>query len=142
MLAEQGRLRLSASQLVQLATLLAGENVRTLQIETVRGPFRIRLAPDAVPPDSGVGVTDQATRIVVAGTVGEFLTGHPHRREALVRPGGYVAPGDVLGLIRIGPLLTPVIFEAEGGDAMLAEVLAESGTIVGYGTPLFRVMWN
>ncbi len=138
-LVERDRPRLAEAQVAQLAALLAGEGVRTLLLDTGRGRFAVRLAPVAGPLESVAGSPGTASGIVSAATVGEFLTAHPHRDAVLARPGERLAPGDLLGLIRIGALLTPVTFDGPGSDAVLDDVLADHGALVGYGTPLFRV---
>jgi hypothetical protein len=47
--------------------------------------------------------------------------------------------GDVLGFIRIGPVLVPVAARA---DARAIRVVAEPGSLVGYATVLFEIEMN
>ncbi|WP_275791319.1 acetyl-CoA carboxylase [Pararhizobium gei] len=46
-----------------------------------------------------------------------------------------VGPGEILGFIRVGPVLLPVKAPKAG---VLAHILAEHGALVGYGHPLFE----
>ena len=62
------------------------------------------------------------------------------RSKAAVCTGDVILPGDLLGYIKIGILLTPVVFEADTGHFILAEVLAADRALVGYGAPLFRIV--
>lgn len=47
-----------------------------------------------------------------------------------------VANGEILGFIRIGPVLLPVKASKTG---ILTRVLAENDALVGYGAPLFEI---
>jgi acetyl-CoA carboxylase biotin carboxyl carrier protein len=74
--------------------------------------------------------------VVAAASVGVFLHTHPLRTEPLVSPGAMARARQVVGLLRIGALLLPVTAPQDG---ILAGMLAEHGTIVGYGTPLVEL---
>lgn len=80
--------------------------------------------------------TAQDEQRIVAPLAGVFLATHPLHDAPLVEPGGRVAAGQTIGLIRIGALLAPVLAPA---DAVLVDRLAETGALVGYGEPLFIV---
>lgn len=69
---------------------------------------------------------------------GRFLRAHPAREQPLARPGQYVAAGETLGLLAMGPILLPVTSPEAGivlslvatGSAGYGAVLAEVATIV------------
>ena len=127
-------IRLSPEQVGQLADLLRGDGLRTLQLDTANGRFAVTLGdPDAAPakPDG---------QTVRAASVGEFLTGYPSRGGPLVRQGASIEPGALLGLVRTGLVFAPVTLPAnDPRPATLTRVLVPSGTLVGYGTPLFEI---
>ena len=123
-------IRLSPEQVTQLADLLRGDGLRTLQLDTANGRFAVTLGdPKAAPAET-----------VRAASVGEFLTGYPSRVGPLVRQGASVEPGALLGLVRTGLVFAPVTLPAnDPRPATLTRVLVPSGTLVGYGTPLFEI---
>lgn len=133
-------IRLSPDQVAQLAGLLQRDGVRTVHLDTVKGRFAVTLGEAASAPASLVESGLGASETVCAASVGEFLVGHPSRAEPLVQPGGRVAPGDVMGLVRAGLVLVPVALpDADPRPATMTRVLVPAGTLVGYGTPLFEV---
>jgi len=85
-------------------------------------------ATHATRPQQALGQT------VSAPSVGVFLAAHPLQTTALARPGVRVRLGEPIGLLQIGALLLPVCAPA---NATVGAVLVASGTLVGYGTPLF-----
>lgn len=72
---------------------------------------------------------------IVAPGVGVFLARHPLRVEPLAPPGHRVRAGQVVALLRIGPLLRQVMAPADG---VIEAALVEEGAMVGYGTTLFQ----
>lgn len=81
-------------------------------------------APDVPPP------------VVRAPAVGIFLAAHPMRRAAFVQPGELVRAGGIVGLRRIGRVYLPVATAQAGA---VVSTLAEPGTLVDFGTPLFEI---
>jgi acetyl-CoA carboxylase biotin carboxyl carrier protein len=73
---------------------------------------------------------------VVAECPGVFLTAHPVHSGPLVAPGDRVRPGDIVGLLKIGRLLTPVTAPREG---IVTRVAAAPGTLVEFGTRLVEI---
>ncbi|WP_158742122.1 hypothetical protein [Acidisphaera sp. L21] len=130
--------RLSTEQVAQLAELLRGDGLRTLQFDTVKGRFAVTLGDASATPVTDAPAIGAET--VCAGSVGEFLTSYPSRGEPLVRPGAEVAPGALLGLVRTGLVFAPVTLAADDPrPATLTRILVPAGTLVGYGTPLFEI---
>lgn len=80
------------------------------------------------PREDGRGYVLRATRI------GRFQTRYATRRQPAVMPGVRVVRGEVLGFVRDGMTLHPVVAQREG---TIAEVVLSDGDVVGYGVPLF-----
>jgi biotin carboxyl carrier protein len=74
--------------------------------------------------------------IAKADVAGHFLAAHPWRDKPFVAPGQRVEAGAIVGLIKIGLLYAPVIAPAAG---TVDAVIAETGAMVGYGTPIARI---
>jgi acetyl-CoA carboxylase biotin carboxyl carrier protein len=128
--------RLSADQIAQLAELLKGDGLRTLQFDTAKGRFAVTLGDPASAPIAEASHAET----VCAASVGEFLTGYPSRGEPLARVGATVAPGAMLGLVRTGLVFAPVTLATDDPrPATLTRILVSTGTLVGYGTPLFEI---
>jgi acetyl-CoA carboxylase biotin carboxyl carrier protein len=72
-------------------------------------------------------------QVVTAPTVGLFLHRHPLHATMLAPEGMQVRAGQALGLLRIGPLLVPVIAP---GDGIAGAMLVAHETVVGFGTGL------
>ncbi|MDM0109940.1 biotin/lipoyl-containing protein [Variovorax sp. J22R24] len=70
---------------------------------------------------------------VTSASVGVFLHAHPCATVPFVRAGTGVQAGQMLGLLRIGVLLLPVIASRAGTVAALR---VEDGAAVGYGAAL------
>ncbi|MCF1494986.1 hypothetical protein GOZ83_22775 [Agrobacterium vitis] len=73
---------------------------------------------------------------VKAPCVGHFLAHHPARAYDVAKEATVIKAGDTVGFIKIGPLLLNVTAPQDG---ILGEALVKSGTLVGYGDPLFLV---
>jgi len=73
---------------------------------------------------------------VKAPCVGHFLAHHPARADEAANEGSVVTAGDTVGFVKVGPLLLNVTAPQDG---ILGEALVKSGTLVGYGDPLFLV---
>lgn len=78
-----------------------------------------------------------ATTVVAnAPCAGVFLDRHPLRAAPLARPGERVRAGDVIGLLKLGQVLAPVL--APVGGVMVGARCAP-GDLVGYGAPLMEI---
>jgi len=123
----------SVEQVRILSRWLEGTDIALL--EWTRGGETITLRRDpvrpAVPPCHAQGET------VGAPSAGVFRAAHPARAGALARPGQRVREADPLAVLQVGALLIHVSAPVAG---TVQAVLAEDGAVVGYGTPLFRLM--
>ncbi len=80
---------------------------------------------------------ERSEGVIVPSTgVGMFLQAHPLQAAPAARIGSAVRQGQVLGFLRIGMMLVPVV---SGSAGILADNLAADGALVGYATPLFRL---
>ncbi|MUO80368.1 hypothetical protein GOZ80_10625 [Agrobacterium vitis] len=77
-----------------------------------------------------------ASVMITSPSVGHFLAYHPARPDGGPQEGESVNAGDVVGFVKIGPLLLGV---AAPQDGVLGEALVNAGDAVGYGTPLFSL---
>ncbi len=96
----------------------------------VDGTFERTDLPAGFQPQRSEGV------ILSSPGVGSFLDAHPLQASPATRVGASVRRGQVLGYLRIGMMLVPV---ESTSDGILCDILAASGALVGYGTPLFRL---
>jgi len=131
-------LNMHIDDIQQLSTWLAATNIDLLELNGPdehlclrREGTRIQIIPRHTMQDEPAPRT-----VAAAASVGMFLHGHPLRGEPLAQPGTSVRAGQTVGLLRIGALLLPV---TASHDSIVAGVLVESGTIVGYGTPLVEL---
>jgi acetyl-CoA carboxylase biotin carboxyl carrier protein len=129
----------SPEVLADLAAHLEAHNVRAVEITTTDGRLEIIAAAG-----TGRSVTRAApaisparpeTTLAKAPTAGTFLPGHPLRPGSTIKAGRTVSEGETVAFVRTGHILLPVIAEKAG---TVATVAAEPGTLVGYGTPLFK----
>jgi biotin carboxyl carrier protein len=103
-------------------------------IEIERGHQKLRIVVERT---GAASVLDDAakaseTNIAEAQLAGVFT----HSRTVSSSLPRDVATGEILGFIGIGPVLLPVKASKAG---VLTRVLAENGTLVGYGAPLFEI---
>ncbi|WP_322095432.1 acetyl-CoA carboxylase biotin carboxyl carrier protein [Paraburkholderia bannensis] len=119
-----------AKTLVRLTLEPAGEAVRAF-VTPPQGE-----SPNAQENGSGATNASAAAIEIRAPLAGQFLAAHPARNGALASVGTQVAAGDVLGLVRVADLCVPVVTASPG---IVVALLAEAGTTVGYGAPLFSL---
>jgi acetyl-CoA carboxylase biotin carboxyl carrier protein len=119
------------------------------ELELIGPCFRLRLSGDGrqahgdqVGNQAGDQQSDAASGqrpssdVVAASTVGLFLHRHPLHETALAPEGTPVRAGQALGLLRIGPLLVPVLAPRDG---IVGAVLVAHETVVGFGTGLVEL---
>jgi biotin carboxyl carrier protein len=132
-------------ELRQITAWLEAAGVLSLEIRRPGAALRLTLASraGATGPGrdvSGVPAASAAPNgpchMVTAPAVGVFLAAHPMRPAAFVRPGEPVRGGNILGLLRIGRVYLPVATAQAG---VVVRTLAEPGTLVDFGTPLFEI---
>jgi acetyl-CoA carboxylase biotin carboxyl carrier protein len=130
-------------QLDKISAWMAEAGIDELELT---GPnFRLRLNgegpqvndnPDGDRPNDVVIAQRPSSDVVVASTVGLFLHRHPLHETALAPEGTPVRAGQALGLLRIGPLLVPVIAPRDG---IVGAMLVAHDTVVGFGTRLVEL---
>jgi acetyl-CoA carboxylase biotin carboxyl carrier protein len=127
-------------QLQQLAAWLAGTDIGLLELRTPGGTLRLgrkgASSGEIVQLDADDDDTAPAPAVVAASSVGLFLHSHPLHAAPLVRIGEHVPAGQLLGLLKIGPLLLPVAAPLAG---VVAAMRVDAGQAVGYGTALVEL---
>lgn len=130
---------MKVEELRQVVHWLEAAGIGALEIEN--GDYRLRLTlalagsppvPVAIEQDDG----GREAEVIAAELPGIFLTQHPQRATPVAPLGGVVRAGDIVGLIRIGTVLAPVMARKDG---TLAKILAVPESLVGLGTPLFEI---
>ena len=118
-----------------LAEWLAATDIGYLEISGPAGVLclsneagRVSVVPPGTLPQA-----PWAEYTVQANTVGLFQRAHPLLGEPIAAPGAAVLAGQVVGLLRAGPLLMPVT-AAEAGT--VEAFCAGDGATVDYGAPL------
>jgi acetyl-CoA carboxylase biotin carboxyl carrier protein len=134
---------MSFDQLHKLSEWMAEAGIDELELT---GPnFRLRLDgggpqahddPVGDRPNDVVPAQKPANNVVAAPSVGLFLHRHPLHETALAPEGTLVRAGQALGLLRVGPLLVPVIAPRDG---IAGAMLVAHETLVGFGTSLVEL---
>jgi acetyl-CoA carboxylase biotin carboxyl carrier protein len=134
---------MSFDQLRNLSAWMAEAGID--ELELIGPSFRLRLNGDGLQAhddQAGDQQSDAASgqrpssEVVAASTVGLFLHRHPLHETALAPEGTSVRAGQALGLLRIGPLLVPVIAPRDG---IVGAMLVAHETVVGFGTGLVEL---
>ncbi|KAA3509623.1 acetyl-CoA carboxylase [Agrobacterium rosae] len=118
--------------LAALSAALTQAGVDCIEIEQPRGKLRIVVEKNggaSVLINAAKGVGKDVVRGQLAGVFTSYQT--PSRSLS-----GNVATGEILGFIRVGPILLPV---KVGKAGTLTRALAENNSLVGYGDPLFEI---
>jgi acetyl-CoA carboxylase biotin carboxyl carrier protein len=87
-------------------------------------------------PPAPPAVAGPSPDVARAASAGIFLRAHPMRDRPFARAGDSVRQGSIVGLLRVGALVTPVLAPVAG---TVAEPIAADGAVVGYGTPLVAI---
>ena len=117
----------------QLSAWLAEAGIA--ELELIGPSSRLRLSLDGDQAQfAGIEPSDEAeAEIIIASTVGVFLHRHPMSDVPLAPEGSPVRADQVVGLLRVGPLLVPV---AAPKDGIVTAMLAPHEAVVGYGAEL------
>jgi acetyl-CoA carboxylase biotin carboxyl carrier protein len=128
---------MEAAEIEQVARWLEEAGIAVLDIT---GPARsIRITMD------GAGTADLPSpavsaggsrAVVAAASPGTFRDRHPLHGTPLASEGQAVKAGDIIGLVEAGGVFVPVTARADG---TIVRRLAEPGTLVGFGTPLWEL---
>ncbi|MDK1377595.1 MULTISPECIES: acetyl-CoA carboxylase [unclassified Sinorhizobium] len=124
--------------IAELMAALEAAGVDGLQLERPDQGLRIILArgrPAVIRRPEGLAVAGASRTTVKAPIAGVFLTHDPSRPTTLHRSDD-VEQGDIIGFLRIGPILVPLTAPA---SARIMRRVAEHGAIVGFGDPLFEI---
>lgn len=125
----------------RLAQILAKSGIDTIEIEEPGLTLKLvvdigtRIAASATPSAADAPVADHSI-IAKADVAGHFLAAHPWQDKPFVTPGQRIEAGAIVGLVKIGLLYAPVVAPAAG---TVDAVIAETGAMVGYGTPIARL---
>jgi biotin carboxyl carrier protein len=124
---------MTREQIEQIAALLVGTDIACLELAGPQGQWRITHEAG----QTRISFVADADRITVTALhAGVFLTCHPLRNNPLIMPTDQVKQGQVIGLLKAGPLLKPVVAPCDG--ALIATTVCD-GALVGYGTQLFEL---
>ncbi|CDZ33666.1 Biotin carboxyl carrier protein [Neorhizobium galegae bv. officinalis] len=124
-----------------LTEALTAAGVSGLEISWPSGQLRIVIATGN---EAGIDVsvtfrpapTAQPLVVVKAPMAGHFYPGSPSRSAAADRMPQSVLATDLLGFLRVGPVLLPL---CAGRAGILTKQLAEPDALVGFGDPLFEI---
>ncbi|URK86090.1 acetyl-CoA carboxylase (plasmid) [Rhizobium sp. RCAM05350] len=127
--------------IASLAAALEAAGVDGIDIE--QGTHKVRIVVERGGP-GGVSQVDASQPapataeacFVAAPIAGFFCSGHPASVVPPFQLPREVVSGDTLAFVRIGPVLLPVRAPKTG---VLTRFVAENGSLVGYGDPLFAI---
>ena len=126
-------------EIERLVRRLEGSDITALTVTDDTSSLTLRLAPGLAERAAGTPTVDAspptppATPTLRAKAIGLLRLRHPEAANAPVFPRA-VMEGDIVAFLQAGPLLLPVVAEADGS---IGEPLVADGGLVGYGTPLF-----
>jgi acetyl-CoA carboxylase biotin carboxyl carrier protein len=132
---------IETADIERLAQILAKSGIDTIEIEEPGLTLKLvvdigtRIAASATPSAADAPVADHSI-IAKADVAGHFLAAHPWQDKPFVTPGQRIEAGAIVGLVKIGLLYAPVVAPAAG---TVDAVIAETGAMVGYGTPIARL---
>ena len=127
--------------IASLTEALTAAGVSGLEISWPSGQLRIVIATGNEP---GIDVsvtprpapTAQPLVVVRAPMAGHFCPGSPSRSAAADRMPRSVLATDLLGFLRVGPVLLPL---CSGRAGILTKQFAEPDALVGFSDPLFEI---
>ncbi|MCW8087384.1 acetyl-CoA carboxylase biotin carboxyl carrier protein [Sabulicella glaciei] len=127
---------MTAEEIGQITAWLKAAGLDSLELASPRAKLRLRLGAPA-PAETGnlAPQPSAAPASIDARATGLFLPAHPWRATPPVQPGQRVQAGEIVGFLRIGPLLQPVTATSDG---IVGRCLAAPGKLVGFGTKLFE----
>lgn len=130
---------IETTDIARLAQILKNSGVDTIEIE--EPGLTLKLVVDTRPrmAASATATAPAADRFVMAkaDVAGHFHAAHPWQDKPFVAPGQRIEAGATLGLVKIGLLYAPVVAPTAG---IVDAVITETGAMVGYGTPIVRIL--
>jgi acetyl-CoA carboxylase biotin carboxyl carrier protein len=132
-------MQIDAPHIERLARLLETSGVASIEIEDNAQSLKLVMESSVSSQVAAVAPSpDEDTHVVATADVaGHFLAGHPWREKPFVEPGQRIEAGAIVGLVKVGLIYAPVLSPTPG---ILDAVLAQTGAIVGYGTPIARII--
>jgi acetyl-CoA carboxylase biotin carboxyl carrier protein len=132
---------IEVTDIERLAKLLAKTSVASIEIEQ-KGQS-LKLVTDMSEPTTSLPALAAPTSpsadapvIAKADVAGHFLASHPWRAKPFVEHGQRIEAGAIVGLVKVGLLYAPVLSPVTG---ILVAVIAKTGALVGYGTPIASI---
>lgn len=131
-------MQLDATHIERLTKLLETSGVASIEIETETQSLKLVVeSGGSSQVAAAISSPNKDNHVVaMADVAGHFLAAHPWRAAPFVEPGQRVEAGAIVGLIKVGLIYAPVLSPVSG---ILDAVLAETGTLIGYGTPVARI---
>ncbi|WP_047459283.1 hypothetical protein [Rhizobium rhizogenes] len=126
----------------QIAAWLENAGASAIEIETEDGRHIRIVMDDEVSHHIDDGLRDVAPTMPAhvaaakAPFAGHFLDAHPARGMPAAAEDTAITAGDILGFVKVGPLLLPVRAPEAG---TLNECPVKAGDLVGYGDPIFSI---
>ncbi|TCN33323.1 biotin carboxyl carrier protein [Sinorhizobium americanum] len=132
---------LDPATLKKVALWLDDAGVNSVEIETEDGRL-VRIvagagvSTDDVASNPDISVARNRAQPVKAPIAGHFLPVHPARDRAEATVGAAVVADEIIGFVKIGPLVMPLRVEEAG---RLEGCGIEPGALVGYGDTVFLI---
>ncbi|WFU42190.1 hypothetical protein QA640_06845 [Bradyrhizobium sp. CB82] len=131
-------MQLDATHIERLARLLETSGLASIEIENETQSLKLVVESGASSQVAAAVSSPDADNhvLAMADVAGHFLAAHPWRAAPFVEPGQRVEAGAIVGLIKVGLIHAPVLSPSPG---ILDAVLAKTGALIGYGTPIARI---
>ncbi|MGY2487276.1 hypothetical protein [Cupriavidus sp. CP313] len=126
-------------EIERLVQRLAGGAIERLEFEVegkrlvLHRPAGYDVGTPGLPHAETAGAAPDFVRAPAAGV---FYASHPLAEETFALPDHIVEPGEAVGYLRVGSVLSAV---NAGERGVPGEQLVESGTLVGFGEALFAL---
>ena len=134
---------MTIDDIARLIRRLESSDVTELEVADETSSLTLRLSPNrgqasVIETQSMTAEADVSQpEMLCATAIGRFRLHHPEAaRNPEATERRTVAAGDILGFLEAGGCLRPVV----AGRDSIATPLVEDGSLVGYGTPLFRLV--
>lgn len=116
---------------LDLTGLEVNENGATIRLERGKAEEDV-----SKPQEAAADMKEEKGSLITSPMVGVFYTSPEENAEPYVKKGDKVRKGDTLCLIESMKLLNEITADRDG---IILEVLGKNATVVGFGTPLFRI---
>lgn len=116
----------------RLVGWMQSAGVETVSVAGANLRLVLRMTRDR---DAAAAVQTRSFDVTTTG-MGEFLPAHPRRPNDSLELGEAVDAGAIIGFLKSGLTLSPIVAE-EGGR--VAEIHAQPGALLGYGAAVFTL---